>query len=265
MPLLGIIAGGGSLPSRLVDSCRAQGRPVFVLGLKGQAQIKPDAWAELGATDAAIRILKDNGVDTVVMAGAVRRPSLAEMKPDLRTVKLFAKLGMKALGDDALLRAVAGELEKDGFTVIGAHEVDATLLSPEGLIGTIAPNAAQQADIALGIKAARMLGALDAGQAVAVQQGVILGLEGVEGTDALIRRCGELRRKGASPVLVKCCKPGQDKRLDLPTVGIRTLRNCHAAGIGGVAVEAGASVLLDRADVAKAADALGIFLTGFAA
>ncbi len=268
MSRLGIIAGGGGLPARLIAACRRDQRPFFVLGLKGQTDggILRDtshAWSRLGATSESIKILKSNDVDTLVMAGAIRRPSLAEMKPDLRTIQIFAKLGLRALGDDALLRTVAEEAEKEGFRLIGVQEIEPGLLSPEGVIGKVAPTAEHRADIDFGIRVAKDLGRLDVGQACVVQQGIVLGVEAVEGTDALLERCRKLRRKGRGGVLVKSCKPQQDRRLDLPAIGLRTVRRAYEAGLEGIAIEAGAAVLLDRDEVAAAADKLGMFILGF--
>lgn len=270
MTRLGIIAGGGGLPRKLVEASRRDGRDVFVLAFDGQTEPEflrclPHAWVRLGATGAAIDILKKNNIDTLVLAGAIRRPTLAELRPDWRTIQVFARLGRAAFGDDALLRAVAGELEKEGFRVIGAHEVDPDILSPAGLLGRIVPTADQEKDIAQGIHVAKALGALDVGQAVVVQQGIVLGVEAVEGTDALLDRCGALRRKGAGGVLVKSCKPQQDRRLDMPAIGVQTVAKAYQAGICGLAVEAGASLILDREAVISAADKLGIFVTGFTA
>ncbi len=265
MQRLGIIAGGGALPKKLIEACKRDARDYFVLGFKGQTDeaLQPHFWTKLGATNAAIDALKAANVDTLVMAGHIRRPSLSEMRPDWRTVQVFARLGAKAFGDDALLRAVAQELEKDGFRVIGAHEIDPGLVTPSGVIGKINPLPDHMADIDKGIMAARELGRLDIGQSVVVQQGIVLGVEAVEGTDALIDRCRVIRRKGRGGVLVKACKPQQDRRLDLPAIGLRTVRKCFEAGIEGIAVQAGASLILDREEVVAAADKLGIFVKGF--
>jgi DUF1009 family protein len=223
----------------------------------------PHGWVKLGATDEAIALLKAEKIDELVMAGSVRRPGLLEMKPDWRTLQIFARLGLAALGDDALLRAVAAELEKEGFRIVGAHEIEPSLITSEGLLTQKAPSAENNADIEYGIKVVKALGQLDVGQAAVVQQGIVLGLEAVEGTDALLKRCKSLRRKGRGGVLVKGCKPQQDRRLDLPTIGLRTVRLAYEAGLEGIAVEAGASLVLDREAVAAAADKLGIFITGF--
>ncbi len=268
MSRLGIIAGGGGLPQKLVAACRRDHKSYFVLAFKGQTdpltvKDSPHAWTKLGATNEAIKILKDNGVDTLVMGGAMRRPSLLELKPDLRTVQLFMRLGTKAFGDDALLRGVADELEKEDFVIIGAHEVEPTLITPEGVLGKHIPTPENQVDIAFGIKVTHAMGAMDIGQAAIVQQGITLGVEAVEGTDALLDRCRALHRKGHGGVLVKSCKPQQDRRMDMPAVGLRTIHKAYQSGLAGIAVEAGASYLLDREEVIETADKLGIFLLGF--
>lgn len=270
MTRLGIIAGSGSLPARLVSACRRDGRDFFVLALRGQAREDmvagtPHAWTKLGATNEAISILKKNGVDTLVMAGAVRRPSLGELKPDLRTLQVFARLGVAAFGDDALLRAIVEELEKEGFDIVGAHEIEPDVLTPEGVLGRHQPGAQNIADLAFGIKVTKTLGQLDVGQAAVVQQGIVIGLEAIEGTDALLSRCRKHRRKGIGGVLVKSCKPQQDRRMDLPAIGLKTVRQAYEAGLSGIAAEAGVSLLLDRDEVIAAADKLGLFVTGFRA
>ena len=268
MSCLGIIAGGGSLPEKLIHACQRGGRTFFVLALQGQTDERilkgiPHAWVRLGATEESIGILKSKGIDTLVMAGAVRRPVLSELKPDWRTIQVFARLGKAALGDDALLRAIMQELEKDGFKVIGAHEIEPSLITTEGVFTKKQPSPEHRVDLEYGIKAVKTIGQLDIGQAVVVQQGIVLGVEAVEGTDALLARCKTLSRKGRGGVLVKSCKPQQDHRLDMPVVGLRTIRRAYEAGLEGVAVEAGASLLLDKEEVIAAADKLGLFVMGF--
>jgi UDP-2,3-diacylglucosamine hydrolase len=270
MPRLGIIAGSGALPRTLVQACLRDGRDFFVLGFRGQTDDGmmngvPHGWSKLGATNAAIDILKQNNVDTLVMAGAIRRPSLREMRPDLRTLKVFARLGAAAFGDDALLRAVVAELEKEGFGIVGAHDIEPALITPAGVLGAVQPGEQNGIDRDFGIRVTRTLGALDVGQAAVVQQGIVIGIEAVEGTDNLLARCRKHRRMGIGGVLVKSCKPQQDRRVDLPTVGLRTLRRAYEAGLSGIAIEAGASILLDREEVVSAADRLGLFIEGFGA
>lgn len=268
MQKLGIIAGGGILPLTLIQACKRDGKDFFLLAIEGQtdeAIVKniPHQWVKLGATNKAIAILKAQNVDTVVMAGSVRRPVLSEIKPDWRTVQLFIRLGKKALGDDAMLRAVAEEFEKDGFKIIGVQDIEPQLITPEGVLGKKQPRPEHSIDIAYGVKAVKTLGILDIGQSAVVQQGIVLGVEAVEGTDALLARCQTLRRKGRGGVLVKGCKPQQDKRMDLPTIGMRTIRNAYLAGLEGIAIEADASLILNREEVIAAADKLGIFIMGY--
>ncbi|MGH6981169.1 MAG: LpxI family protein [Stellaceae bacterium] len=263
---LGIVAGAGDLPQRIADAAKASGRDVFVLGLEGFAQPPlPQAWIRLGAAAQGLEILRHQGVTELVLAGAVRRPSLSALRPDLRTAKFVAKVGLRALGDDGLLRAIVKELEDEGFRVVGADSILGAALAPDGVLGKIGPDDIARGDIARGIIAARALGALDIGQAVVVQQGVVLGVEGVEGTDTLIARCAALAFDGPGGVLVKLAKPGQERRADLPTVGPNTIERAAAAGLRGIAVEAGATLILDRAQTIAAADARGMFIVGVAA
>jgi UDP-2,3-diacylglucosamine hydrolase len=264
---LGIIAGGGGLPRRLVDACRAAGREVFVLALEGAAEPATvegvaHAWCRLGAAAHGLALLRQNDVTELVLAGGVRRPSLAALRPDWRAAKLFARIGFKALGDDGLLSAIVGEFEREGFRVIGADRLLAAGLAPEGILGRLRPDAQALADIAHGQRIARTLGTLDIGQAVVVQQGLVLGVEAIEGTDALLRRCAGLRREGPGGVLVKVEKPGQEQRADRPTIGPQTVTLAAEAGLSGIAVEARATIVLDRDEVISAADGAGLFVIG---
>lgn len=266
--MLGIIAGGGDAPKRLIAACLRMNRPFHVLALEGQTDSDigndeiPITWLPLGAAAAALALAKEKGVTDVVMLGRVRRPSITELKPDWLMVQKLARIGMNALGDDGLLKAIAKEFEAEGFRVLAPQDVFADLLLPEGQLGKHAPNATAQADIVRGIEIARALGALDVGQSVVVQQGIVLGVEAIEGTDALIGRAGMLKRVGVPPVLVKLKKPQQDARFDLPALGISTLREAVAAGLCGVAAEAGGTILVDREEVIKFADVSGLFIIG---
>ncbi|ARJ65448.1 UDP-2,3-diacylglucosamine pyrophosphatase [Magnetospirillum sp. ME-1] len=267
-PKLGIIAGGGDLPGLVAAACRAQGRPFHFLALSGHADAQvigedsPQDWIRLGEAGTGFERLRQAGVAEVVMIGPVRRPSLLELAPDFRTARFFARVGLKALGDDGLLRAVVAELEGEGFKVVGVDEVLSDCLAVAGPYGALAPDEQASADIARGIQVARGLGALDVGQAAVVQQGIVLGVEAIEGTDNLLRRCGPLAREGLGGVLVKVKKPGQDRRIDLPTIGMTTLREAAAAGLRGIAVEAGGALVLGRDAISAEADRLGLFVVG---
>jgi DUF1009 family protein len=264
---LGIVAGCGELPRRLVECCRAAGRDLFVLALEGAAEPAtvegvPHAWCRLGAAANGLALLRKNQVTELVLAGGIRRPSLAALRPDWRAAKLFARVGYRALGDDGLLSAVVKELEREGFRVVGADQLLDRALAPEGPLGRIRPDELSQADIERGLRVARTLGGLDVGQAVIVQQGLVLGVEAIEGTDALLRRCGALRREGPGGVLVKIAKPGQETRTDRPTIGLRTVLLAAETGLRGIAVEANATIVLDRDEVILAADRARLFVVG---
>jgi DUF1009 family protein len=266
-PKLGIVAGGGELPGLVAAACVAEGRPFHFLALSGHADPSvigdhPVDWIRLGEAGTGFERLRQAGVAEVMMIGPVRRPSLAELAPDFRTARFFAKVGLKALGDDGLLRAVAAELEQEGFKVVGADEVLAHCLAKPGPYGSRTPDDVAQADIAHGVTVAKGLGALDVGQAVVVQQGLVLGVEAIEGTDALLARCKDLARDGLGGVLVKVKKPTQDRRIDLPTIGPVTLENAATAGLRGIAVEAGGALVLGGAELGALADRLSLFLIG---
>lgn len=266
-PKLGIVAGGGRLPGLLIEACRAVGRDIFVLALKGQAdpavvEAAPHAWIRVGAAGTGFAILHEQGVEELVMAGHIRRPSLADMRPDFRVIRFFARLGRKGVGDDGLLRAVIRELEDEGFKVVGADELLPTLKAEEGSLGQHRPDSQAQEDIARGMEVLSALGSVDIGQAVVVQQGIVLAVEAVEGTDAMIERSGGLKREGPGGVLVKLSKPGQETRVDLPTVGPDTVTRAAKAGLRGIAVEAGGTIVLDRAELVDRADRAGLFVVG---
>lgn len=269
LPRLAVIAGGGTLPGLVIQACREAGRQFFVVALEGQADPAtvagaPHAWCRLGAAAKGEKILRDFGPAEIVFAGRVRRPSLKELRPDWRALKVIVKATARALGDDGLLRAIIREFEAEGVKVVAPHELVRGLLAVRGAYGRIKPDRQARIDIARALAAAKAIGALDIGQAAVVQQGIVLGLEAIEGTDALIARAGALRRKGPGGVLVKVAKPGQERRIDLPGVGIETVEAAAQAGLRGIAVEAGGALIIERAKVAARADALGLFVVGVA-
>lgn len=264
---LAILAGGGPLPAMLARAVRGSGRDVFVVAFTGHTDPVstegfPHLWSRFGAAGSVIRRLHEEGVGEIVFVGPVRRPSFGDLMPDWWTTQFLARIGVRALGDDGLLRAIAGALEAEGFRVRGLHELLDGLLTSPGPVGRCFPDEQAERDIARGVAVARGLGALDVGQGAVVQQGLVLAVEAVEGTDAMLSRCRDLARPGPGGVLVKTSKPQQDNRLDLPTIGETTVVNAAAAGLRGIAVEAGGSLIVDRAGVAAAADRLGLFVVG---
>jgi DUF1009 family protein len=270
---LGLVAGGGELPQALAEQCLAAGRPLFVVRLKGFADAAmarfPSAEigiAELGHTFDA---LKREGCEAVCFAGQVKRPDLTALKPDLRGMRsLPGAIAAARKGDDALLRFLVTEFEREGFVIEGAEQVHAGLTLGAGPLGAWSPRPEDDADLHQAIEVVKTLGRLDIGQGAVVVDGLVLAVEAQEGTDAMLARCTLLpdnlrgtpdARRG---VLVKWPKPIQERRVDLPTIGVRTIENAAAAGLAGVAGEAGGVLVLDREAVIAAADRLGLFVSG---
>jgi hypothetical protein len=264
---LGVLAGGGDIPRSFLAHCAKRSLDVFVVGFEGQtdpASIEgvDHLWARLGAAGRVLKALKKRGVYDLVFIGKIRRPSLKELRPDLKTAEFFAKEGLKAFGDDGLLKGLRRFLEKEGFRIYGVQDFMPDLLTPAGAVGAVKPSRADMDDIARGIKVLQAMAPLDIGQAVIVQQDYVLGVEGAEGTDELIRRCGLLQRGGRRGILVKLCKDGQDTDLDLPTIGPQTIESIVDAGLGGVAVHAGRSFVHELDTVREKADEAKVFVIG---
>ena len=274
MRKLGLIAGGGELPVRLVRQCQAVGRPVFVLRLKGMADA---ALTEFDGADAGIAelgkgiaALKRANCEAVCFAGIVKRPDFSALKPDLRGLKaLPGVIAAARHGDDALLRFLVGEFESEGFAVEGAHEVAAGLTLPLGPLGRLSPGPEHITDLHKAFHVAGEIGRLDVGQGAVVCQGLVLAVEAQEGTDAMLERCAGLPqalRGGAEDrkgVLAKRPKPIQEHRVDLPDIGVATVLGAARAGLAGIAGEAGKVLIMDHDAVAKAADECGLFVYGF--
>lgn len=274
MRKLGLIAGGGALPVEIASHCERSGRPLFVIRLKGfaDAGLAAFAGAEVGIAEIGkcIKALKKAGCEAVCLAGNVARPDFSSLIPDMRGMALLPKaIAAARHGDDALLRLLVEEFEKDGFQVEGAHEVmgdDLTL--PEGPLGRVMADDAQLADAAKALEVARAIGRLDVGQAAVVAHGLVLAVEAQEGTDAMLRRVAGLPAhlrgqpgQGAG-VLAKAPKPIQETRVDLPTIGLATVEAVARAGLAGIVGEAGRLLVLDREEVIRRADELGIFVLG---
>ena len=265
---LGILAGGGPFPGQVAAAARAAGRPVFIVGFEDfadQAVIGayPHAYARLGAAGRILSLLREHAVRDLVLVGPVKRPSLLDLRPDFEGTKILARIGRAAWsGDDGLLAALVRVLAEEGFSVLGAHEILTASVAPKGTLGAVAPDAQALADIARGAQIVRALGVLDVGQGCVVQQGFVLAVEAAEGTDRMLARVGELAVQGQGGVLVKLTKPGQERRADMPTIGPRTITAAAAAGLRGVACEAGGTLLTDRDACIAEADRLGLFLYG---
>ena len=244
------------------------GRPVFIVGFQDFAEPDvissyPHEVIRLAAGGQILAALRRAGCEDIVLIGPVRRPSLRDLRPDAEGARILARVGRALFGgDDGLLGALVRVLGEEGFTVHGAHEFLADAVAGSGPMGRVAVDGQALSDIARGIDVVRALGRLDIGQGCVVQDGLVLAVEAMEGTDRMLERAGLLRQPGLGGVLVKLVKPGQDRRADMPTIGPRTVEGAAAAGLRGIAVEAGGTLLTDRAACIATADQSGLFLVG---
>lgn len=265
---IAIIAGGGAIPSAVASSLRTQGIEPFIVAFNGQTNLEltkgyAHMWAPLGAAGKVMQRLRDENISDIIIVGSMRRPSLSELRPDRKTLEFFTKYALKAGGDDSFLKKLRAFLEHEGFTLHGAHKFMPELLAPLGLMTSQRPAQSDQNDIDRGIEILKALSNFDIGQAVLIQNGMVLGVEAAEGTAKLIERCADLRRGGAGGVLIKAAKDGQDPDLDLPTIGPETIKSLKRAGFSGVAVQAASTMIVEYEEVCKTADQLGIFVFGF--
>jgi DUF1009 family protein len=271
---LAIIAGGGPVPVIVAAAAARAGRPVFIAGIAGEVGPEiaayPHEVLKWGQYGRLMTLLEAHGTRDIVMIGTVNsRPEMRDLKLDMGAVKLMARVaGLLLRGDNDLLSGLIGLLNERGFEVVGAHEVAPELVAADGQLGAHGPEKSMLRDVRRGMRAARAIGAIDAGQAAVAMNGLVVALEAYEGTDrmiervALLREIGRIRLKGRIGVLAKCAKPQQDLRVDMPTIGVQTVRGAVAAGLAGIAVEAGRVMIVDRPAVIELADREGIFLLG---
>ncbi|WOS64190.1 LpxI family protein [Sinorhizobium fredii] len=271
---LAIIAGAGALPHHVAEAARGQGEDPFIIALSREADADwsgfDHATLAIGDFAAISKAFAVEGIDRVVLSGAVRRrPDWRDIRPTLKTLAKVPSV-LRTLvsgGDDAVLRMAMDLIEASGARVIGAHEVVPGLLADIGPIGEHAPTDEDLRDIEAGIAAADALGTLDVGQGAVAIGGRVVALEGAEGTDAMLARVAELKADGRVSsrrrgVLVKLCKPQQDERADLPSIGPSTVAGAEAAGLAGIAVEAGRALVLERPAVIETANRSGLFVLG---
>lgn len=264
---LGIVAGGGALPDILVRSCERRKIHPFIIAMKGFTDPallrgRDHMIARPGAAGSILRQIRERNIRDLVLIGSLSRPGIVSLWPDLRTILFFLKIGMRKRGDNKLLTAIRAELEEEGFALHGIHAFVDDLMMPEGKIGSVEPDEEDLRDIRIGFMAAQAHGLLDLGQAVIVSDGAVLGKEDKKGTDALIRRCVRGKEARGRGVLVKTCKPQQDRDLDLPAIGPQTVMLCAQAGLKGIAVESGAALLVEPDRVRELADRHNLFVVG---
>jgi UDP-2,3-diacylglucosamine hydrolase len=274
---IGLVAGGGAMPFAVADSLLARGISPVLFALRGSCDpVRVTRfrhhWISVGQYGRAISLFRAESCRDLVFIGALVRPALSEIRLDWGTLRIIPRvLSAFRGGDDHLLSGIGGILERDGFRMVGIKDVAPDLLMPEGCLTRAAPDDSASVDIARGRAVLTALGPYDVGQAVVVIGGHVIGVEDIEGTDGLLARVARLRAEGrirAKPgrgVLVKAPKSGQDLRFDLPTVGPRTVEGALAAGLAGIAIAAGNTIIAEPQAVIEAADASGIFVLGLPA
>lgn len=274
MAPLGIIAGLGALPVQVAEAAMARGQGVYVLRLKGfeEAELErfPGEVSGLAEIGKAFNAFRKAGCQQICFAGIVKRPDFKALKPDMKGMSLLPKaISAARKGDDALLSFMIKVFEDEGFEIIGADEAAGNLKAPTGLLAGPAPSDEELQDLRKAAQVALEIGRLDIGQGAIVANGLVLCVEAQEGTDEMLKRCAELpdEIRGSAEarlgVLVKRPKPQQERRIDLPTIGTRTLEGVAAAGLTGIGYEADGALIIDVDAVRDLADRLGVFLYGF--
>jgi UDP-2,3-diacylglucosamine hydrolase len=271
---LAIICGGGSFPAAIAAAVTRTGRRAVMFGLKGWAEAGvieryPHHWIAIGQIGRFMRLAQAEKCREVLFIGTVLRPPLAQLRLDWQTIRAMPRIvGFFRGGDDKLLSGIAELMASHGLRVVGIRDVAPEVFVPEGLIGRQAPSARDRADIAHALKLIAALGPYDVGQAAIVADHHVLAVEAAEGTDNMLIRIAEMRKQGrvtaprGTGVLVKAPKPGQDRRFDLPSIGPRTIENAARAGLGGIAVTAGSTMIAEPAEVSAALEREKLFLIG---
>lgn len=267
---IGLIAGSGDLPLLILEECNKKGIEAFVLLIKDFA--KEEDYKNLnhitinfGDIGKALSFLKKNNVKHMVFAGAVKKPNLKKIWPDLKGfLLLFKLLKCKIFGDNTILQTVIDFLEKQGFEVLPVDAILESAKISEGIAGKVdLPNKDYQKDIDLGIKLLRHISDFDIGQSVVIQNGMVIGIECIEGTKELINRCGQIKYNlERKPILVKIKKTNQTRKADLPSIGEDTIKQVKEAGFAGIAIDFENTILINKKEIIKIADESGLFIMG---
>lgn len=270
---LGIVCGAGAFPIAVAKAVERSGRPVVLLALKGFADPAVERftheWTHFGAFGRLLALARKHGLRDMVAVGSVYRPHLRDFRLDWTTLRILPRLAkLYRGGDDHLLSGVADLVGEYGFRLLSIAEIVPELTVPAGILGKHRPSRDDDGDIAFGFDLLHALGPFDVGQAAAVAGRRVLAIEAAEGTAGMLARLAQLRKSGRlqlperAGVLVKAPKLSQDRRIDLPAIGAETVAQAAEAGLRGIAVEAGGTIVPDVAALVRAADAAGLFVTG---
>jgi UDP-2,3-diacylglucosamine hydrolase len=272
---LAILCGGGGFPLEVAHAALVNGRAPFIVGVVGSSDpgiaAFPHVWVHMGQVGKMFGALKDRAIADIAIVGAMTRPEFADLRFDWGALKRAPELAQLFRGgDNRLLVGIAGIFEREGLSVVGAHEIAPQLLAPAGPIGARAASPEAEADVRFGTALLAALSPFDAGQGVVVAGGRVVAIEAAEGTDAMLARVAELRAsrrlrfQGPAGVFVKAPKRGQDLRLDMPTVGVKTIEAATRAQLQGIALTAGQVLIADRPAFSRAAEEAGLFVVGVA-
>jgi UDP-2,3-diacylglucosamine hydrolase len=261
--VMGLIAGGGAFPLMVADAARDRGLRVVAVAHEGETdpllskKVDELTWVKLGQLGHLIKVLKKAGVTRTVMAGTINKKKMFEnIRPDLRGLTLMSKLAI--FHDDDILRAVAGELQREGIRIVSSAEHLPELLAPRGNLTRRKPSKEERLDVEFGWKIAKELGRLDIGQCVVVRKKTVLALEAIEGTNETILRGGKLAKEKA--VVVKVSKPNQDLRFDVPAVGPDTIHVMSQVNASVLAIEASKTLIFDKLTMISYADRASIVI-----
>lgn len=264
---IGLIAGGGDLPHEVIRDAQVQGYDIYVAALRSFSEpsdfkAASDAFGFIEIR-ALIKRFKRENCTHVTFAGNVSRPDFSTLKPSIRDIPLLAKVAKAATkGDDGLLKFMVSLFENEGFEILAPQDICGSSLMEAGALGVIKPSVAQQDDMEKALRIAMLIGAEDIGQGAVVHKGLVLAVEAQEGTDKMLERVAGLPPEIRGGVLGKCLKPGQEDRIDLPTIGVRTVELAAEAGLSGIVLVAGKAFVMSTSEVATLADKHGIFIFG---
>ncbi len=263
---IGLIAGNGRFPLLFAEAAKEQGKKVVALAIKGETdpalaeKCANFYWVDVGCLGQMLKLFKKHDIHFAAMAGGVKKERFFKVQRiDYTTMRLLAKLLLKR--DDELLRTLAAFFSQNGIEIVPSTVYLDKALAPLGVLTRRKPTNEELADLKYGFRLAKDLGKFDIGQAVVVSQGIVLAIEAIEGTDNCLRRGASYAKKSGA-ALVKICKPGQDLRFDLPTVGLNTIKTMVECGATLLGVEAERSLMLDPDDLIREADRHNIVVMG---
>ena len=264
---IAIVAGNGDLPALVIEKCIQLGKPYFLIIIKDHGEdtmnkFKCDYILKLNQIGKAIKILKNNKINEIIMIGSIKRPSLRDIIPDLWTARFLAKIANKSQGDDNILKNLSKELEYEGFKIFAPENFIINSLSKKGFMGKIKSSKSHNADMAKGFKIAKKFGELDIGQSLVIENGLVLALEAAEGTDEMIKRSFNYKKSKKHSILIKVIKTSQEKRIDRPVIGVETIKLAFKYGFAGIALEANEVLIIDYEKTISIADKKNIFIKG---